>query len=414
MGDAARPSEDHFSHVLRESLKTWSSYSGAGGNDDLFPQQAIDLKSLVGQTPPFLGDGLASNYEKIAFSCEEKQSTQGKGSLVVNGRSRWRTSKGICDLQPRILPKQLLLAVDSRLSVKLSEDSPFSDWPGVQGLSGYDRGNYLSVLYFAWAYILSARWVELLSRSAGHECHMSYTAQSVESTLQSDEKSMAQIDLAEDVCEEEVLWWRAILGSEDGWDATTKYNGNVYLSPWSVSAKDARLTLATKASAGAKSEPPTSVTALKYLSRFCVHHRLYAQCSVALAGVLYVPFLGGKGVCLPFPKQVSRLELKEHVGASSVSIPVLLNEHSQLLSKYMTLSSNTWGIRSVLYSTFFNPDIECNLASAWLNPAFAVIGSISPRERSLVALLANRQPQLGALWLGAVFTDLARSILRDV
>lgn len=141
---------------------------GQWGKDQLLPQQAIDLKSLVSQTPPFLGDGIASSDETIAFACEEKQSTPWKNSLVVNGRSTWRTSKGSCDLQPRVLPKQLLLAVDSRLSVKLSEESPFSDWPGVQGLSSYDKGNYLAILYFAWAYILSARWVELLGRSADH------------------------------------------------------------------------------------------------------------------------------------------------------------------------------------------------------------------------------------------------------
>lgn len=188
MGDAARPSDDKFSQVLQESLKTWSSYLGAGSEDHLLPRQAIDLKPLVSQTPPFLGDSLASFDQTISFACEEKQSTQGKGSLVVDGRSTWRTSKGTCDLQPRVLPKQLLLAVGSRLTVRLSEDSPLLDWPGVQGLSSYDKGNYLLVLYFAWAYILSARWVELLSRSAGHECRIRYTTREMEGPLPQPDK----------------------------------------------------------------------------------------------------------------------------------------------------------------------------------------------------------------------------------
>jgi hypothetical protein len=80
----------------------------------------------------------------------------------------------------------------------------------------------------------------------------------------------------------------------------------------------------------------------------------------------------------------------------------------------MTLSSNTWGLRSLLCSTFFNADIECNLVSAWLNPAFAVIDSIHERKISVAALLANRQPRLGILWLGAILTDLANSVLRDI
>lgn len=178
----------------------------------------------------------------------------------------------------------------------------------------------------------------------------------------SNEQSTVQIDLGEDACVEEVLWWRTILCSDNGWDATTKYNGHVYLSPWSVSAKHAGLTV-TQAFVGAKPKPPSSVTALKYLSRFCAHHHLYAQCSVALAGVLYAPFMR-RTIFLPFLKQITRQERKEPVDDSSVSIPDLLNDLNELLPKYMTLSSNTWGLRSLLCSTFFNPDIECNLVSA--------------------------------------------------
>ena len=108
--------------------------------------------------------------------------------------------------------------------MRLSQNSPLSDWPGVQGLTGYDKGNYISVLYLAWAYILSARWIELLGRFADHECHMVYNSEGMEGQFpQLDKQSMVEIDIGDDVCEEEVLWWRAILCSGDGWDATTKY-----------------------------------------------------------------------------------------------------------------------------------------------------------------------------------------------
>lgn len=412
MGDAARPGDDVFSQVLQESLKTWSSYLPVRIEDGPFPRQAIDLRSLVCQTPPFLGGSHASD-ERTSFACEEKQSTHGPGNLVVNGRSTWRTSKDICDLQPRVLSKQPLLAVGNRVNVRLSEDSAFAEWPGVQGLSSYDKGNHLSCLYLAWAYILSARWVELLGRSVDHKSQMAYTAQSWEGSTQSSEQHMIQIDIGEDACEKEVFWWLAILCSGSFWNATTKYNGREYLSPWSVSATGAGLTLATKASLNFKLYPPDSMTALKYLSRFCVHHRLYAQCSVALAGVLYIPFLRGRTVLLPFPKQNPRFRVKEGA-ADPVSIPDLINEHDQLLAKYMTLSLNTWGLRSSLYSTFFNTEIECNIVSAWLNPALAILDSISSKTTTMAALLINRQPRLGILWLGAMFTDLAKSILRDV
>ncbi|GLA34046.1 hypothetical protein AnigIFM63309_004073 [Aspergillus niger] len=243
---------------------------------------------------------------------------------------------------------------------------------------------------------------------------MSYSAQSCEGPLHSDKQHVIKIDIGDDACAEEVTWWHAVLCSDICWDAITKYNGHEYLSPWSLSAMGAGLTVATKDFLNIRADPPDSWTALDYLRRFCVRHRLYAQCSVALAGVLYIPFLRGRTIALPFPKESSQLKSKESDGGSTVSVPELFKEHGQLLAKYMTLSSNAWGLRSILCSTFFNKDIECNLVSAWLNPAFAILNSISSKNKSTAAFLVNRQPRLGILWLGALLTDLAKSILRDV
>ncbi|KAJ5884770.1 hypothetical protein N7495_009280 [Penicillium taxi] len=411
MSSGPLPSDDEFWHLLQKSLTTWSSYVGdESENAQLLPRQAIDLKPLVRNTPSYLGHGVGSSGETISFSCEERNN-----SLLIKGRSTWKTSKGQCDLQPKVLPKQLQLAVSRQLSVRLSKNSPLSNWPGVQGLSKYDKGNYLSVLFFAWSYILSARWVELLNRSTGHECQLKYTTAGVNDILPQLDEHLA-VDVG-DIPEEECLWWRAILCPEYGWNATTKYNDHLYVSPWSASSKDIGFTLSKRPSSPeAKLKPPSSTTALKYLSRFCIHHCLYGQCSAALAGVLYIPFLGGRELFLPFPKKCSQLEkakvdLADRNGSPSVSIPELLKEHRDLLPKYMTLSSNVWGLRSLLVSTFFNPEIECNLASAWLNPAFAVIDSIQSTGGSLATFLAKRQPRLGILWLGAIITDVADSVL---
>jgi hypothetical protein len=115
MGDALRPGDNEFNEVLHESLKTWTSYLATEKKQHQLPRQAINMRPLVSQTPPFLGDGVASFDETISFACEEKESAQGKDCLFVKGKSTWRTSKGICDLQPKVLPKQLLLEVGSRL-----------------------------------------------------------------------------------------------------------------------------------------------------------------------------------------------------------------------------------------------------------------------------------------------------------
>lgn len=156
-----------------------------------------------------------------------------------------------------------------------------------------------------------------------------------------------------------------------------------------MSISHAKFNLTTRATLDTESSPPGSVAALKYLSRFCVHHRLYAQCSVALAGVLFIPLTRQKKVSLPLPKRVPPLQREESASDDLLSIPDLLNQHGELLPKYMTLNSNAWGVRSLFCSTFFNPDIECNLVSAWLNPAFAVLELIRESEISVATLLAN-------------------------
>ena len=103
--------------------------------------------------------------------------------------------------------------------------------------------------------------------------------------------------------------------------------------------------------------------------------------------------------------------------------PALANHSCQLISTYgallphfMTLSTNTWGMRSTLCGTFFNPDIPCNLVSAWLNPAFAIIDPLLKESNmdKLAVVLGRRQPRLASLWLGAIIMGVAKSELRDL
>ncbi|XTI93742.1 hypothetical protein V2W45_1251678, partial [Cenococcum geophilum] len=49
------------------------------------------------------------------------------------------------------------------------------------------------------------------------------------------------------------------------------------------------------------------------------------------------------------------------------------------LSYYITLSCNSWGICALLYGAFFNPIIDCNVVSTWLEPIFRVIDPIIKR-----------------------------------
>ena len=140
-----------------------------------------------------------------------------------------------------------------------------------------------------------------------------------------------------------------------------------------------------------KEGPPSSGAALEYLARFCSRHRLYGQCSVALVAALYIPSLSGDSISLPVPKSAL------HYGPSSLSQKSsnLVKEYSEFLSRYMMLSSNVWGMRSLLSSTFFNGEVECNLVSAWLNPIYAITNPLVQGEKplTLAKVLGYRQPR---------------------
>lgn len=98
-----------------------------------------------------------------------------------------------------------------------------------------EEGNYLAVLFFAWAYILSVTWLEMQpSNFLQIDCVRYLDSQAPvfndsDHTVQDGFK----IDLG---CAEDdaARWWAAILSPGEGWQSTISRNGQVYRSPWSV------------------------------------------------------------------------------------------------------------------------------------------------------------------------------------
>ncbi|KAE8367171.1 hypothetical protein BDV27DRAFT_143053 [Aspergillus caelatus] len=350
------PRRDLIACYVKYAL--WSSYVDLEGPTSL-PIECIDLKRILGQTPSFLGHGLIPENESVPFKCNESS-----GTLYVNGRSTWKPSNGTCQLGPKEIHRTVLLATQTAMNVELSDSVPFAEWPGVQGLEGYDESNYIAVLFLAWAYMLSARWSELLSRSPEHRCMI----------------TRIEVDIGDNATDDEVHWWEAILSAYEGWSITTVYNGRTYVSPWAVAISGAT-ELRTK-------------------------QRLYGQCSAALSAALCIPFVWTKSISLPAPKMST-------TSKCSLELPYSPSIHTYEyygpLPRYMILSFDVWGIRSLLHTVFFNSDIECNLVAAWMSSAFDVIDPVT-QERNIVKLLkilARRLPKLAPLWLGAMLLHAA-------
>ena len=101
------------------------------------------------------------------------------------------------------------------MNVELSDSAPFAEWPGVQSLEEYDEGNYIAVLFLAWAYILSARWSELLSKSPEHRCMIALKEEDPRCEVPLSH-SRIEVDIGVDASDDEVHWWNVILSVYEG------------------------------------------------------------------------------------------------------------------------------------------------------------------------------------------------------
>ncbi|ENH67600.1 hypothetical protein FOC1_g10010883 [Fusarium oxysporum f. sp. cubense race 1] len=116
----------------------------------------------------------------------------------------------------------------------------------------------------------------------------------------------------------------------------------------------------TARSRGAVRTPTSSAAARGYLSDFCSLHEIEDQKLVALVDALIIP-----------------------------------------VAKYDAL----------LCSVFYEPNVECNICGIWLQGPFALLNQFSD-DNALSRTLIRRDPDIGALWVGAFMTDAHHQCLQ--
>ncbi|KAJ4079102.1 hypothetical protein NW761_011349, partial [Fusarium oxysporum] len=98
------------------------------------------------------------------------------------------------------------------------------------------HSRHIPVLLQAWAYILSARWAELVpgAHLSRHDISLS-NGNTSRSPPEHNSKSPVTINLGA-VSEGATQWWTALLSVERGWSATmSNKEGRCLHSPWSIS-----------------------------------------------------------------------------------------------------------------------------------------------------------------------------------
>ncbi|KUM60079.1 hypothetical protein ACN42_g7050 [Penicillium freii] len=360
MEDSLRPSKEAFEYTLRASYQLWSTHFNT--SDTRLPLECVDLKSLLKDTPAFLADGLIPSDRVFSFTCAKN-----RDNLEIKGRSRWQTSKAgaDCITPSKVIPMGLPLGVAEARKVELSKDAPLSKWPGVRGISGYDEGNQVAVLFMAWAYILSAKWAELLDRSEKHQCSTKYSSET---------------------CQEP--------------EARSYINAGETRNPSPVDNVQASIINNSLPIPHPLLRPPPPLRTMH---------------SSAISIVFMRDSFFREPLALPIPRPAKNPKYHS-TQTSPQSISALISEHEKLLPYYMTLSSKMWlTTLPAVKSTFFNPDIPCNLVSAWKNPAFAVINPIIKQNNipRLLNGLSARQPRVASLWLGAVIMGRSSTYLKQ-
>ncbi|UKZ47354.1 hypothetical protein TrVGV298_001572 [Trichoderma virens] len=263
------------------------------------------------------------------------------------------------------------------------------------------ESNGLIFLFLAWAYILSAFLLEQ------QHIPLAYTDAYKQWGNGTYEGGAFFIDLG-DASDEEYRWWSALVHPGQGWRAA--YSSQPV---WAVTLGDQfKFIILNERNVLPSSNvnPPSSREALAYLARFCARFNLESQVSLGLAMALTIPLHDNMSSKIQIPEPY--LTKKKVVSASSS----IIDQEFRNLSYYMVLSSNPSFIASALWSVFWEPEIDCNLASPWCN---AIIDTIKPlidghKLETLGHVLAQRRPGVAALWYGLVAcgaTDIISSII---
>ncbi|KAJ0120014.1 immunoglobulin variable region used by the ITC63B heavy chain [Diaporthe amygdali] len=270
----------------------------------------------------------------------------------------------------------------------------------------------------AWAYILSARWAELIPGAdiSDYNSHQAQLNSGNGPHGLGDDDNSVVVDIG-DVDVAAARWWTAVLAADGGWDASIRSDTGVLLcSPWSIRTQPGpNFTISANiqpCSAMKNSSPASFSTALRYLSEYCHLHDLAEQSQAALAAALLIPVakFDTRRIKLPvprLPRKTTRSQQKPQVLPSWDMKP-------RQLDRLLTLSCNARGVKALLNSIFFEPDVACNSCGAWLQGSFAFLDSDKAGDpHVLLSTFMERDPGLGFLWLGAFITGAEERCLQE-
>ncbi|KAF1358850.1 hypothetical protein EJ07DRAFT_166328 [Lizonia empirigonia] len=398
MDDEVRISKDQFRYTYATGFRTWARLHSRAIKNYKLPAYCFFTPDTFPMQPAF-----PRNLELREYSDQ----------ITASGSSIWGSSPAKCT---RYIPSsrrlvQLDVAVKDPVLLSISESAQTKCYSDLWFSSHSD---YLTILMLAWAYILSARWAEVMP--AG--CSLIYTDNlarhyNATTNLRGSQHSLV-LDIGP-VKRNEARWWAAILAQGQGWQATTRPS---FVSPWSIrveSSSEFLLSLETDASP-LQGSASTFSEACGFLNKFCTRHNIVDQSHAALAAVLLFPYMAGETLQMPSPcfneqNQARKGPLDHHEGFSQLH-RIYDGQH---LDKLLTLSCNIRGIRPLLLSVFYEPSVECNAVTPWLQGTLAAVESLAENDPSILGRMCmERTPEVACIWLGSAILGLQKKLVQDV
>ncbi|EGD93582.1 hypothetical protein TESG_01124 [Trichophyton tonsurans CBS 112818] len=380
MGDAVRPAKSAQRAMFERGFRAWSGLVETAAKATGLPDSCFDLNMLA--DIPSLPPGLDLKEEY--------------GWLHATGTSTWATDGSDDSV---FIEKQIDIDVSTRWPTNIiltDRDLDYCSWFGC-------ADNHIAVLVLAWAYILSARWAELVSGAV-----LEYNNNNSQ-IVDSDVSEPVIIVNTGKINGGAARWWTAVL-SKDGWEAYIPSDETRFKSPWSIALKSpVRFRLSHQGETLVQPKAISSVDALGYIKEYCNSHGVTDQCYAALSVALLLPKLSSRGrnVPLPIPKLNREAYVSGLKGRAS---------HEQLyelkcLDKLLVLSCNIKGICGLLSSIFYDPKVACNFASPWLQAIVATLKHAG--DTQIIHVMAARLPHLAFIWLGAIVTGFHNDIIKD-
>ncbi|KAK6065233.1 heterokaryon incompatibility protein [Seiridium cupressi] len=297
-----------------------------------------------------------------------------RNATRLKGYSTWKNSDVCCSLRRRDEQiHSIPLRCPSPTRCVLSGASDFQVWDDTPN-SG------IILLVLAWAYILNA---SLAERQCSQIRHIQL--QPPIASLQ----SATSVDLTY-ASSQERSWWRALI--QPGKVFTIE--GSQGYLPWTVVVEDLGNIDMTEPDELVALEPPSPALAADYLGRLCAKYGLWLQSSAALATVLTLPCLRS-------------LNPRHSIGLPRLCFTVQQNETGhhrtgeyEYIGYYMIMSLCSYTLTATLESTFWVPNIPCNLSGASLRAASDIILPLFKEKKHELLAKVFSFTRAGPLWLG--------------